>query len=62
MKVRNEVDVNKLMWGSDFPHAISDWPHSDRLFEEMFAGVPEEERRKMVVSNAVEFFHLENAS
>ncbi len=62
MKVRNEVDVNKLMWGSDFPHAISDWPHSDRLFEEMFAGVTEEERHKMVVSNAVEFFHLENVT
>ena len=62
MKVRHEVDVNKLMWGSDFPHAICDWPHSNRLFEEMFAGVPDEERHKMVVSNAVEFFHLENVS
>ncbi len=62
MKVRNEVDVNKLMWGSDFPHAISDWPHSNRLLEEMFAGVPEGERHKMLVSNAVEYFHLDNGA
>ena len=62
MKVRGEVDVNKLMWGSDFPHAISDWPHSDHLLEEMFAGVPEGERNKMLVSNAVEYFHLENGA
>jgi predicted TIM-barrel fold metal-dependent hydrolase len=47
------------MWGSDFPHSAGDWPNSRRVIEEIFKGVPEDERRRMLAGNAVEFFHLE---
>jgi len=47
------------MWGSDFPHAAGDWPHSGRMIEEMFSTVPEEEKCRMLVGNAVGFFHLQ---
>jgi predicted TIM-barrel fold metal-dependent hydrolase len=46
------------MWASDFPHLESDWPNSKRVIEENFAGVPEDEKYKMIVGNAVKFFHL----
>ena len=59
VRMRYEVGIDRAMWGSDFPHAAGDWPHSRRMIEDMFADVPEEERQRMLVANAVEFFHLE---
>jgi predicted TIM-barrel fold metal-dependent hydrolase len=53
--------VDHLIWGSDFPHQESDWPHSMSVIERNFAGVPEPEKYKLVCGNALEFFHLEQA-
>lgn len=58
VRLRHEIGVDKIMWGNDFPHAAGDWPCSERVLEEMLKGVPEEERHKMLLSNAVEFFRL----
>lgn len=58
VELRHKIGVDHLIWGSDFPHQESDWPDSMSVIERNFAGVPEEERRKMVCGNAVEFFHL----
>ena len=57
---RHEVGIDKVMWASDFPHLESDWPHSARVIEENFAGVPQDEIWKMTVGNAVKYFHLAN--
>ncbi|HET8562878.1 MAG TPA: amidohydrolase family protein, partial [Candidatus Binatia bacterium] len=57
---RQEMGVDRVMWASDFPHLESDWPNSQRVITENFAGVPEEEKWKMIAGNAVEFFKLEN--
>jgi predicted TIM-barrel fold metal-dependent hydrolase len=54
------MGVDRVMWASDFPHLESDWPNSRRVIEENFAGVPEEEKWKMIVGNAVSFFRLED--
>ena len=56
---RHAVGVDKLMWGSDFPHSASDWPESKRLIRQDFDGVPERERQLMLCDNAVRFFHLD---
>jgi hypothetical protein len=59
IKLRQEIGVDRIMWGGDFPHVESDWPNSRALLAERFIGVPEEEQHKMVARNAVEFFHLD---
>ena len=58
VELRHKINVDRLMWGSDFPHQESDWPESLKIIEKNFAGVPDVERRKMVCGNAVEFFRL----
>lgn len=58
IRLRDEVGVDRMMWGNDFPHAAGDWPESRRLIDEMFAGVPEAEKEKILVKNAVQFFKL----
>jgi predicted TIM-barrel fold metal-dependent hydrolase len=61
VELRHKINVDRLMWGSDFPHQESDWPESLKIIERNFSGVPEEERRRMVCANAMEFFHLGNS-
>jgi hypothetical protein len=58
VEMRHRIGVEHVMWGSDFPHSAGNWPHSRKLIDQMFAGVPEEERWRMTTGNAVEFFHL----
>lgn len=58
VELRHQINVDRLMWGSDFPHQESDWPESLKIIGRNFAGVPEEEKHKMVCGNAVEFFRL----
>jgi predicted TIM-barrel fold metal-dependent hydrolase len=57
--VRHEVGVDHALWGSDFPHEVSRWPHSREYLEQQFATVPEDETRKMLCENAVKFFNLD---
>ncbi len=58
VRLRGEIGVDRIMWGNDFPHSAGDWPHSRRVIGEMFAGVAEDERRKMLGGNAARFFRL----
>jgi len=58
LRLRDEIGVDKIMWGNDFPHSAGDWPNSRRVIDDLFADVCAEEKRKMLVDNAVDFFHL----
>jgi predicted TIM-barrel fold metal-dependent hydrolase len=55
---RQELEIDKLMWASDFPHLESDWPNSQKVIAENFAKSTEDEIWKMTVGNAVNYFHL----
>jgi len=58
IRLRYDVGVDKVMWGNDFPHSAGDWPNSKKVIADIFSGVPEDEKQKMLVDNAVNFFHL----
>jgi predicted TIM-barrel fold metal-dependent hydrolase len=60
VRMRHDIGVDKVLWGSDFPHAAGDWPHSMETVDEDFAGVPQEERDLMLGGNAARFFHLDD--
>lgn len=59
VEMRHHIGVDKLIWATDFPHQESDWPISNLVLDRVFAGVPDEDRHKMVVDNVVKFFHLD---
>ncbi|MBI3743145.1 MAG: amidohydrolase family protein [Chloroflexi bacterium] len=59
LKLRDIIGVENLIWGSDFPHSAGDWPHSRRVIGEIFASVPEREKRQVLVENAAAFFGLD---
>ena len=55
-KLRHSVGVNKIMWGSDYPHAEATFPRSQQFLSRMFEGVPEEDLRKITSENAAKMF------
>lgn len=55
IKLRHEVGVDHIMWGSDFPHVVTSWPRSRDRLDQQMVGVPEHERRKMLAENLLEF-------
>jgi predicted TIM-barrel fold metal-dependent hydrolase len=56
VQVRDRIGVDNMLWGSDFPHAESTWPQSKQFLDRIFAGVPEEDRRKITADNACKLF------
>ena len=61
VRLRHEIGVDRIMWSTDFPHIVTRWPNSLKVLESQMAGVPAEERQKMVANNAIEFFRLAHA-
>jgi predicted TIM-barrel fold metal-dependent hydrolase len=55
---RDMIGINTLMWANDFPHHDSIWPNSRRILDDIFAGVPEEDRYAMTLSNVAELYRL----
>lgn len=56
---RDAIGVDKMMWGSDYPHIESNWPHTREALRDLMKGVPESEVRAMVGSNAVTCYSLD---
>ena len=48
--------ADNYMWGSDFPHHTSTYPHSTGLIESLSEGIDPAVRRKMIRDNANQLF------
>jgi predicted TIM-barrel fold metal-dependent hydrolase len=55
---RHLIGVDNLIWGNDYPHHDSIWPHSMEVIERIFAGVPAEEKEKMTSSNVLQLYGI----
>jgi len=56
VQIRDRIGVDNMLWGNDFPHPESTWPHSRELLDRSFLGVPDEDRRKITSDNAASIF------
>jgi predicted TIM-barrel fold metal-dependent hydrolase len=56
----DEIGVETMMWGSDYPHTDGIWPESSRYIEEQFAGLSPEIVHKITCENAAKFYNLIN--
>ncbi len=45
-----------LLWGSDYPHDEGSFPHSQAVIERTFAGLSEDDKRKIVWDNAARLY------
>ena len=54
--VRHKIGVDKLMWGSDYPHPEGTWPNTRKRIHETFSDVPEAEVRAMLGETAAKVY------
>ena len=59
---RHDIGVDKIMWGSDYPHAEGTWPHTKEKLRQTFTGVPREEIALMIGGNAAKIYGFDVAS
>jgi predicted TIM-barrel fold metal-dependent hydrolase len=45
------IGPETMMWGNDFPHHVSTWPHSTEVLAEHFDGRPARLRERIVREN-----------
>jgi predicted TIM-barrel fold metal-dependent hydrolase len=50
--MRDEIGIDKIMWGTDYPHTEGSYPYTRELLRLSFAGVAEAEIQQMVAGNA----------
>jgi len=48
--------ADNFMWSTDYPHQAATWPRSQEVVAQAFAGVPEEDKRKMVQENTSKLY------
>ncbi len=60
-QMRHAIGIDRVMWGSDYPHVEGTWPHTWSFLTQAFNGVPETEVRKMVGENALACYGFDPA-
>ena len=53
---RHRIGVDKLMWGSDYPHLEGTWPNTMPALKETFGDYPEAEIRAILGSTAAKVY------
>ena len=62
VELRHNIGVDHILFATDFPHIECEWPDTVPIVEEIYAGVPEDEKYKMWAGNTLKFFNLEHAA
>ncbi|QQS14701.1 MAG: amidohydrolase [Rhodospirillales bacterium] len=60
LKIIEDMGVESLMWGSDYPHGDGVWPQSDKYIAEQFAHLPAAVTKQITCDNAAKFYRLVN--
>jgi predicted TIM-barrel fold metal-dependent hydrolase len=55
-QTRNQIGLDRFMWGSDYPHDESTWPNTREGLRRAFAGTPDAELRRLLGGNAAEVY------
>ena len=55
---RAEIGVDKMCFGRDYPHGESTWPNTMDYYKLLFHGVPEDDTRKILGENVIDFLGL----
>lgn len=62
VRIRDQVGVSKIMWGSDYPHREASSPFTMEALRVAFAGVPRNEVAMMVGMNAAALYGFDVAA
>ncbi|MGH9091812.1 MAG: amidohydrolase family protein [Acidimicrobiales bacterium] len=60
-EMREEIGVDRIMWGSDYPHLEGAAPVHRQVLRHVFGGLPEDDVRAMLGGNAVDLYGFDAA-
>lgn len=58
IELRHRLNIDHLMWSTDYPHTGTDWPNSRVTIARLFRGVPCDEVKKMLHANCKRLYGL----
>jgi predicted TIM-barrel fold metal-dependent hydrolase len=61
-ETRHELGIDKLMWGSDYPHLEGCWPNTHETLRTIFKGVPSKDVAQMLGDTAAEVYGFDTAN
>jgi predicted TIM-barrel fold metal-dependent hydrolase len=59
VELRHHMNLDHIMWSTDYPHTGSEWPNSRCQIESLFRGVPGAEVKKLLHDNAKALYKLD---
>ena len=57
--MRHDIGVDKIMWGTDYPHPEGSWPYTVEQRVDTFHDLPEAEIGQMLGGNAAAFYGID---
>jgi predicted TIM-barrel fold metal-dependent hydrolase len=61
VEMRDEIGVETIAFGRDYPHTEGTWPNTLDYLRDLFAGVPEDDVRRIAGENAIRFLSIDEA-
>jgi predicted TIM-barrel fold metal-dependent hydrolase len=58
IELRHRMNLDSLMWSTDYPHTGSDWPNHRVTIARLFRGLPADEVKKMLHGNCKRLYGL----
>ena len=62
VQMRGDMGVDRVMWGSDYPHSEGTYPFSREAIRIAFNGVPTDEIRLMLGETAMQLYRLNESA
>jgi len=59
VELRHDLGVENVLWSTDFPHPICNWPNAGAKILKQFEGVPEDEVRAITWGNGARMYGIE---
>ena len=58
VELRHEIGIGNVLWSTDFPHPVCNWPNAGEKILKQFAGVPEPEVRAITWENGARMYGI----
>ena len=58
LRTRRFIGLDNILWSTNFPLATSTWPTSQDIIKRCFEGIPDAERRQVLIDNAAKLYNL----
>ena len=59
IELRHRLNIDHLMWSTDYPHTGTDWPNSRVTIARLFRGVARDDVKKMLHTNCKSLYRLD---